>query len=121
MKMGSAAILVLKVIVFSVIAIGLYNLLKIYVLSKFKPNLFVKIGATIVSVIMVLISSYLSTKYNAGSWQYYIGSAVVILVVLITVDFWIGDKRNVKNSSGKNDSFKPKPKAKPNRVKNRKN
>ncbi|SMC26040.1 hypothetical protein SAMN02745134_02688 [Clostridium acidisoli DSM 12555] len=121
--MGLTAVLILKVLVFAFIAIVIYNLLKKFVFSKFKPNLTVKIIATVISVILVVLSGYFSSRYSEQSWQYYIGTGIVILVILTTLDFWVGDKnkKNIKSSSSKNDSFKPKPKAKPNRVKNKKN
>lgn len=119
--MGLTAILILKVLVFAFIAIVLYNILKRFIFSKFKPNLTVKIIATVISVILVILSGYFSSRYSEQSWQYYIGTGIVILVILTTLDFWVGDKNKKNIKSSKNDSFKPKPKAKPNRVKNKKN
>lgn len=119
--MGATVGMLLKVVVFSVIAIVLYNVLKVFILSKVKVNLPIKIGSTILSVVLLVLSAFLSTRYKEGSWQYYIGTAVVLLSVLTTADFWVGDKNKRIKADKKVDesSMKPRPKAKPNRVKNR--
>lgn len=123
--MGATVSMILKVLVFSIIAIVLYNLLKVFVISKIKANLPIKIASTIVSIILLVLSAVLASKFKEDSWQYYIGTAVVLLSLLTTVDFWVGDKnkriRNAKNDTKNDNSMKPRPKAKPNRVKNRKN
>ena len=121
--MGITVILVLKVLVFSLVTIIIYNLLKVFVISKIKATLPIKIGAAVVTVGLLIASTLVSTKYKADSWQYYLGMAIVFLAIFITVDLFVGDKNKNKRlkSTGKSDtSMKTRPKAKPNRVKNRK-
>ncbi len=118
--MGITGSLVLEVLVFSLITIILYNLLKVFVISKIKITMQIKIGSIIVSVALLIISTLLSNKFKVNSWQYYTGMAILFLAIFTTVDFWTGNKnRKTKIEEKRNDSLKPRPKAKPNRVKNR--
>lgn len=122
--MGITVGVVLKTLIFSLVAIIIYNLLKVFVISKIRANWPIKIGSLIVTIALLIISTFMSTKYTkykAGSSEYYIGMAIIFIVVFITVDFWAGDKnKRVKGTAKIDTSMKTRPKAKPNRVKNRK-
>lgn len=119
--MGQIALYIAKVLVFALITIGLYNALRFFVLDKFKPKLTMKIIVTVILAALIAVVLFFSTKYGGTSWQEFIGAGFAVLMMLTILDLWTGGKkgRSSKKSSSKSDSFKPKPKAKPNRVKNK--
>lgn len=110
----------LQVLVMTVLVVIFYRLLKSYVLCRIHPNKWIILALSIVAFFLPpVVSAYF--KYNLnGTILQYISSAVFLILFL-----WFVDLRNVnvnKNSNkySKDNDIKIRPKAKPNRVRNKK-
>lgn len=101
------------------VTIFIYNLLKLYVFSKFKPVKGMKWIMAAVTVIAIFADSFIGTKYGSWSWQYVLGMAVFMFCLVSAFDLfgWGASKNNKNSKSGKGKDFVIKPKAKPNRAK----
>lgn len=110
----------LQVLFFTVIFIVVYNLLKVYVLSKLHPNKWLILLLSIAAFfIPTMISAYFNYNLNGTVWQY-LQSAVFIVLFLWFVDLQSGAIYKVGNRRDTKKDITIKPKAKPNRVKNNK-
>ena len=92
-----------------------YNLTQIFYLKNVKPNKYVLLATTI---LVVLLSSFLSVKFNIP-WISLIGVILAIYLMLWTFERFRDKKGNLKkNTKGKVEKeIINRPKAKPNRVK----
>ena len=109
---------ILEVIVFAIIILTVYNVLKKYVLSKVKANKWV------ILVIVLLVFTFPYTFYVVTKKQLttaiinYVQMPVFVIFFLWFMDLiGFGATRNVNRKDDK-DNIVIKPKAKPNRVKN---
>lgn len=104
----------LKLVLFSFVVIIIYNVLKIYVLQKYKPNKWVIFALAIASLTG---PSMIRPGFNATIWGL-IPSAIFVILFL-----WFFDLFNEERYAGKSqkNNIKIKPKAKPNRVKENEN
>lgn len=117
--MGTAKY-ILGAIVFASVMIALYQLLKVFVISKVKNQKLLKYVTLAVAIIMFIINIFVSDKFKAGSIAYYASMTLFIISIFTVFDVWMGKyKKAGRNNSTYDSSIKPKPKAKPNRVKNR--
>jgi|SRR3712207_3482396 len=103
----------LKLFGFAIVIIVLYNILKIYVLSKYKPNKWIifALAFAILTFPSVIKPGFNSTP--AGM----VVSGVFVILFLWFFDLFNADKVEMKKN-GKD--VKIRPKAKPNRVKKNK-
>lgn len=116
-------IAILKIIVGSIAMLGLYNVLKIYVLPKMKVSKWIVLAAAIVVFIVPML---IWPNMHVVVSNYVIPGIVVILLLWFMDLSGIIKKRNVPKTnntttSNKKDNKKDvviRPKAKPNRVKN---
>lgn len=109
-------IFILKIVLYAAVLLVVYNVLKNYVLTKFNPNkwLIMVIGL-VVFLVPTIISTSMGYKLDGTIWQL-IQSGVFIILFLWFLDLaGYGASRKYE----KKDAIKIKPKAKPNRVKNR--
>lgn len=109
----------LRVIVYAVIILVIYNLLKKFILNRFKPNkwMILLVGVAIFFIPSIIIFAAGVTNAKVIQVTQTIQSGLFIIVFLWFMDLsGIGgsSKRNLKS---KNDVV-IRPKAKPNRVKN---
>lgn len=107
----------LPVLIFTIIAIAVYNILRDRVLSKFHPNKWIiLVIAVTIFFVPTLVSIYLKFNFAGSIWQYVQTGAFLIFII------WFFDISGLyttgkKTDNTKNKDFKIKPKAKPNRVK----
>lgn len=125
----------LIMLVFAIIILIVYNVLKAFVLNKIKINKWIVFGAALLVLFLPTILVNLGVNYTGSIWWQLIPSGIFIVLFLWFMDIsgWINRKRSDSNNSsatgtyvgyGKKDKKKDiviKPKAKPNRVKNKKN
>lgn len=104
----------LKLILFSFVVIIIYNVLKIYVLQKYKPNKWIIFA---LSIATLTGPSILRPGFNTTLWGL-IPSGIFVILFLWFFDLFNEDR--YANKSQKNN-IKIKPKAKPNRVKENEN
>lgn len=111
---------ILTAFVFALIMIALYQVLKVFVIKKVKNKKMLKYVSLTSTVIMLVISTFVSYKFKANSIEYYVSMAFLMISILTAVDIWLGkyQKTDKNNNSTYDSSIKPRPKAKPNRVKN---
>lgn len=107
--------LVLRVVLYATVLLFVYNILRKYVLNRFKPNKWIILA---VGIAVFFIPSFAAGyyKYNMEGtiWQL-VQSGVFIILFLWFMDLsGLGAYRDVN----KKDDYVIKPKAKPNRVKN---
>lgn len=131
--MGLAGELLLM-LAFAIIILIVYNVLKLYVLSKIKINKWIVFILAVIVLLLPTIVANLGVQLPKNLWWQYITSGIFMILFLWFMDLsgWINRKKpDSKNSSssgtyigyGKKDNKKDvviKPKAKPNRVKNKK-
>ncbi|WP_315120679.1 hypothetical protein [uncultured Clostridium sp.] len=103
----------LKLLAFTLVVIISYNLLKIFVLSKYKPNKWI-----IFAVAIAVLTSTNMAKISYNTLPGLAASAIFAMAVLWFVDLFNDDRLDMKKE--KKSDVKIKPKAKPNRVKNNK-
>lgn len=116
---------ILQIVIFSVIVLVAYNILKIYVLVKIKVNKFVIFGISIVVFfILSIVPPLLKINIQGSIWSF-VTAGVFIILFLWAMDIHRGrmvieEKGNSTyvGKKSKNDNVKIRPKAKPNRVKN---
>jgi hypothetical protein len=106
----------LQILVFTVVILVVYNLLKVYLLSKIKVKKWIVLTAgLVVFIIPVFITGIMKIKLNAAVLNY-VQMPLFVFFFLWYMDLsGIGASRGMK--SNKKDDIKIKPKAKPNRVK----
>ena len=106
-------IMILEIVVLAIVGLVLYNLFKIYVISKFKINKWFVLAAAII----ILIAQFVvNGKYKNDIASYILTAAFVIL------SLWFMDAMGWGATKPKtNNSVVIKPKAKPNRIKDKKN
>lgn len=102
----------LMLLAFTLVIIIGYNLLKIFVLSKYKPNKWI-----IFAIALAILTGSNPAKLGYNTIPGLAVSAVFAIFVLWFVDLFKDDRLEMKNVKGKKD-IKMRPKAKPNRVKN---
>lgn len=107
---------VLQIIVFAIIILFVYNMLKIYVLSKINPNKWIILAGAIATFFITPVLEVNGIKVNGTFWQY-IPTGVFAIFFLWFMDL-INNRRYVPKD--KRNKTVIKPKAKPNRVKNNK-
>ncbi len=125
--------LLLQMVVYALIVLVGYNLLKRFVLSKIKVKINKWVIFAIAMVILLLPNILVAVLHvniqNNALWVYGPSSLFIVLFLwFIDLSGW--NRRNSNSSSssgtgyydkkGKNDKIVIKPKAKPNRVKNKK-
>lgn len=103
-----------KLLVFSFVVIIAYNLLKVFVLSKYKPNKWVIFA---IAIAILTTPSMLKPGFNTTTGGMIV-SGVFVVLILWFMDLFNDDRLTGKDK--KND-VKIKPKAKPNRTKNKDN
>lgn len=110
---------ILQVLFFVVIFLVVYRQLKIHVLSKLHPNKWMILALAIISFFApAVIATYYKYNLNGTVWQY-VQSAVFIVFFLWYIDLRSGAVYSTdgrRNTNNKNNIV-IKPKAKPNRVK----
>ncbi|PRR78358.1 hypothetical protein CLLI_17850 [Clostridium liquoris] len=102
-----------KLLIFSFIVIIIYNLLKVFVLSKYKPNKWVIFA---IAIAILTTPTMVKPGFNTTAGGMVV-SGIFVVLILWFIDLFNDDRLAMKNK--KND-VKIKPKAKPNRVKNNK-
>lgn len=106
----------LRVLVFSVVILVVFNLLKIYVLSKIKVNKWIiLIAGVIVFILPIFVTAVMGIKLSPIILNYIQMPLFVILFLWYMDVIGIGTTRNINRN--RKDDIKIKPKAKPNRVK----
>ncbi|WP_034868583.1 hypothetical protein [Clostridium lundense] len=102
-----------KLLVFSFVVIIAYNLLKVFVLSKYKPNKWIIFA---IAIAILTTPTMIKPGFNTTIGGMVV-SGVFVVLILWFMDLFNDDRLTTKNK--KND-VKIKPKAKPNRAKNNK-
>ena len=109
--------LILDLIIYILLAfliMIIYNVAQIYYLRKLKPNKYLLLALTIISI---LLSSYLSVRFNMG-WIAVIGVLIAMFFMLWTFQRFKDKPEVKKDAKGKPvKEVINKPKAKPNRAK----
>lgn len=117
----------LPMIIFAIIILVVYNFIKPYLLSKVKINKWIVLVIAFLALVLPnIIMSSAGINPNSSQFLVWIPSGIFILFFLWFMDLsGFGGKRNNTTSSfGKKGNKKDvviKPKAKPNRVKNKDN
>lgn len=118
--MGSFWKLTLILVVAMFAVLGIYNVLQTYIFSKFKTIKGLKWIMIAVTLLSIVLSSFLGNKYGSTSAPYIAGMVLFMFSLVSTFDlFGLGASKYRKKDSKKNDVIKPK--AKPNRVKKKSN
>lgn len=109
--MPSTLMLILTLVFFTVIALIVYNMLNMFVLTKYNPNKWIILGiAIVILVVPTAINVVNHTTFNGSLWQY-VQSSVFIVFALWFFDLVrYGEKKPAKKLIIKS-------KAKPNRAK----
>ncbi|MCM8711127.1 hypothetical protein M2651_08810 [Clostridium sp. SYSU_GA19001] len=125
--------LILQFVAFAVIILVVYNILKYYLLSKIKINKWIVFAiAFVIFIISNFLGAFLNIDVQNNPVWIYGSSGIFIIFFLWFVDLSGWNNKTRKNASasstytgyGKKDKKKDiviKPKAKPNRVKNKNN
>lgn len=105
---------ILRLVLFSFVVIVIYNVLKIYVLQRFKPNKWLIFGLAIATLTG---PSIIRPGFNTTIWGL-IPSGIFVILFL-----WFFDLFNEERyaNKGQKNNIKIKPKAKPNRIKDKEN
>jgi hypothetical protein len=104
--------MILEIVALSIIVLFVYNALKIYVLGKLKINKWFILAA---AIIILVAQSIVNTKYKNDIVSYIFTALFVILFL------WFMDTMGWGAAKPKaNNSVVIKPKAKPNRIKDKK-
>lgn len=107
-------------IILIIILLGAYNLLKMFVFDKIRPIKWIKWIALVIAVLLGGLNGYVSTKFGELSWQYYVCMGLFVIALFAFFDLLgFGKKSKYSKSTKKDDGVVIRPKAKPNRVKNR--
>ncbi|WP_125154340.1 hypothetical protein [Clostridium rectalis] len=110
--MPSWVIYGLKLLAFSFVVIIVYNVLKIYLLEKFRPNKWIIFA---LAIAILTTPSMIKPGFNQTPLGYVV-SGVFVILFLWFIDLFNADRIKIKNSK---NEVKIRPKAKPNRVKNK--
>ncbi|MEW9096928.1 MAG: hypothetical protein AB2417_17770 [Clostridiaceae bacterium] len=103
----------LKLLALVLVVIISYNLLKIFVLSKYKLNKWI-----VFAVALAVLTTTNMAKIDYTTIPGMASSAIFAIILLWFVDLFNDDRLEMKKEKKKD--VKIKPKAKPNRVKNNK-
>ena len=103
----------LPLVAYAAVILIVYNVLKIYVLSKFRPNKWIVFA---IAVAILTTPSAIKPGINNTPLGYGV-SGVFLVLFLWFMDMFKEDNEKIKNSK---NNIHIKPKAKPNRVKNKK-
>ncbi|OFI05477.1 hypothetical protein CLOACE_17060 [Clostridium acetireducens DSM 10703] len=108
-------VLLAEVFGFAIITLILYNLLKIFVLSKVKVKYWTKWVVLAIAALVFVFPPIMGHNLVGTKWQY-VQSGIFVLLFLWFMDLmgWTGGQRVDKNKE-----VVIRPKAKPNRVKNK--
>lgn len=105
----------LQMIGFAIVILVIYNLLKIYVFSKIKVNKWIVLTSAVI-IFMVPIILPLNLPWNL--WTY-IPSGIFVILLLWFMDLSGFSGRSRYENKNKKNEIVMKPKAKPNRIKNK--
>lgn len=106
---------ILEVIVFAIVLLTVYNVLKKFILSKIKANKWVILAIGIIAFIFPYIFYVVTKKRPNTAILSYIQTPIFVIFLLWFMDLaGIGASKNVREEN----DIVIKPKAKPNRVKN---
>lgn len=109
--MPATLMLILTLIFFTVIALVVYNVLNMFVLSKYNPNKWIILGiAVAILIIPTAINIANHTTFSGTIWQY-VQSSIFIVFALWYFDLIKNGKKKVEKK------IIIKSKAKPNRAK----
>ena len=97
-------------ILFAIVVLVIFNLLKIFVLSKLNVNKWIVLALAIISFIISLFGGTLNNYFTL------IFSGIFLIFMM-----WFIDLMQYNSNSKKEKKIKIKPKAKPNRIKHTKN
>ena len=116
--MGAWLIFGLKILVFALIVLVVFNALNIFVFSKIKVNKWIVLGGILLTVVVSPILLVYKIDINGTLWQYLLGAVFGILFL------WFLDLSGFRKSKGSKSAKKQpeiviRSKAKPNRVKNK--
>lgn len=116
---------ILEIVIFSVVVLFAYNILKIYVLVKIKVSKIIVFAASIISfLVLSVVPPLLKINIQGTIWSF-VTAGIFIILFLWAMDLHRGrmvveskDTSTYVGKKGRNDNVKIRPKAKPNRVKN---
>lgn len=116
--------LILEMVVFAIVILLAYNALKHYVLDKLKVNKWIILT---IALIVLLVPNFLGVDQKNVFWLYG-PSGIFIILFLWFIDLSGWNKRKTSNNISTSSYYKKsnkkdvkiRPKAKPNRVKNKK-
>lgn len=106
-------------IILIVIILGIYNVLKIYVFEKLRAVKWAKWAVLALTVLLAVLNGYIASKFGQSSWQYYFCMGLFVMGFFSFLDLLGFGRRSGKSTYNKKDDITIKPKAKPNRVKNK--
>lgn len=107
-------------IILIIILLGAYNLLKVFVFDKIRPIKWIKWVVLVLAVLLGALNGYAANTFGELSWQYYVCMGLFFMALFAFFDL-LGFGRKSKYSKGnkKDNDVVIRPKAKPNRVKNK--
>lgn len=108
--------LILKIIGLTIVVLIVYNLLKVYVLSKFKANKWIVLILAIIALFMpgVLKVNGVNVENNILG---YILSVICVVLFLWFLDLIGCNAEGIEKKKQKKEEIVIRPKAKPNRIK----
>lgn len=113
--------IMLPVIILVVIILGIYNVLKLFVFDKIRAVKWAKWVVLVITILLAALNGYLGNKFGQTSWQYYVCMGVFVIALFTFFDLIGFSRRRASSKYSKKDDVVIRPKAKPNRVKNKNN
>lgn len=111
--------IMLPVVILVVIIMGIYNVLKMFVFDKVRAVKWAKWVVLAIAILLGALNGYLGNKFGQTSWEYYVCMGVFVIALFTFFDLVGFNRRPASSKGSKKDDVVIRPKAKPNRVKNK--
>ena len=109
----------IPVIILIVILLAAYNMLKVFVFDKLRTVKWAKWVVLVITILLGALNGYAGNKFGETSWQYYICMGLFVIALFTFFDLLGFGRRSSSSKYNKKDDVVIRPKAKPNRVKNK--
>ncbi|AGK98048.1 amino acid permease [Clostridium pasteurianum] len=109
----------IPVIILIVILLAAYNMLKVFVFDKIRAVKWAKWVVLVITILLGALNAYAMNKFGETSWQYYICMGLFVIALFTFFDLLGFGKKRTDSKYNKKDDVVIRPKAKPNRVKDK--
>ncbi|MDF2502693.1 MULTISPECIES: hypothetical protein [Clostridium] len=109
----------LPMVIVVIVIMLIYNVLRRFIFDKLRVVKWSKWVVLAIAILLGLLNGYIGNKFNPTSLPYYVCLGVFIISIFTFFDLMGWGRKSYAPKANKKDDIVIRPKAKPNRVKNR--